>query len=117
MRLDTNRELPVLPGVGYMFRFGKRSLGVVGIPFAGVAGQFAQKYTYRFAFWPMQNIDARLSYKYSKKLSPYVGFRWQSKYFSRAGRSDNDDQILFEDARLFAGTWSRPSKRVQYLLL
>lgn len=101
--IDTNREYPVLPGLGYSFPLSERAFAIVGIPFAGAAGQLTDKTNFQFSFRPLANADARLGYQATKKIEPYVGFKWQSSYFARANRGDSDDRILFEDQRLFAG--------------
>ncbi|MFP6584336.1 MAG: hypothetical protein VCD00_17510 [Candidatus Hydrogenedentota bacterium] len=87
------------------------AFAIVGLPFAGAAGQLSDKLNFQFSFRPLRNANARVGYQATEKIEPYVGFKWQSRYFSRADRDDSDDRILFEDQRLFAGARMAVTKK------
>ena len=104
LAVNTNLQIPVIPGFGYAFPLSENALAVVGFPFLGAAGQLTDKIGFQIVYWPLRNADLNLSYQVTERIRPYTGFKWRGTYFSRAGRADDDDRILLEDMRLFGGT-------------
>jgi len=104
LAVNTNLQIPIIPGFGYAFPLSEHALAVVGFPFLGAAGQLTDKIGFQIVYWPLRNADLGLSYQVTERIRPHVGFKWRGKYFSRAGRADDDDRILLEDMRLFGGT-------------
>ena len=104
LAVNTNLQIPVIPGFGYVFPLSEHALAVVGFPFLGAAGQLTDKLGFQIVYWPLRNANLSVSYQVTERIRPYTGFKWRGIYFSRADRADSDDRILLEDMRLFGGT-------------
>lgn len=104
LAVNTNLQIPVFPGFGYVFPLSKRSLAVVGFPFLGAAGNLTEKLGFQLLYWPLRNADANIGYQVTEHFRPHAGFKWRGQYFSRAGRADSDDRIVLEDKRFFVGS-------------
>ncbi len=103
LAVNTNLQIPVIPGFGYAFPLSEQALAVVGFPFLGAAGQLTDKLGFQIVYWPVRNADLNVNYQVTEWMRPYTGFKWRGQYFSRANRDDSDDRILLEDKRLFGG--------------
>ena len=112
LAVNTNLQIPVIPGIGYAFPLSEQALAVVGFPFLGAAGQLTDKLGFQFVYWPLRNLDLSVNYQVTDRIRPYTGFKWRGQYFSRADRADSDDRILLEDMRLFGGTVFDLTKKI-----
>lgn len=102
--LNTDWELPVVPGIGYQFPVSRRAIAIVGIPVMGAGGQLTDRIGFNVVYWPIRNLQANINFQVTEWARPYLGYRWRGRYFSRADRPDDDDRLLLEDMRAFVGT-------------
>lgn len=114
LAFNSNLDIPVIPGFGYVFPLSEQALAVVGFPFLGAAGQLTDKLGFQIVYWPIRNAEVSVSYQVTDRIRPYTGFKWRGQYFSRAGRDDSDDRILLEDMRLFVGTVFDLNDRISF---
>lgn len=103
LNVDTWREWPVLPGVGYQFPMGRRVLGVVGIPIIGFGGEFTNKLSAEAYYIPVENAHVRLTYAPTERLKTFVAFDWESKTWRRVEREDDDDELELEQKLIKLG--------------
>ncbi|MFP4502039.1 MAG: hypothetical protein ACLFTT_13640 [Candidatus Hydrogenedentota bacterium] len=100
---DTRHDWPVYPGVGYQWQFESGRYLVLGLPFLVAGGPITDRLRFETSYFPIDNVRAALRYEATENITPYLTFAWNSHYFVRAGRDDDDDRLEFEDKRIAAG--------------
>ena len=108
--LNTDGDFPLYPGIGYAFPISHRAYAVVGLPIIATGGQLTDKISFSAMLIP-SSTTARIDYALTDRITPYLGYASQSKYFSRANRDDKDDSIRISDARSFAGSTVKVGER------
>jgi len=102
LNVDTDRDWPVVPGVGYAFPLSRQAYAVVGIPVVAAGGKIGERWEFGAAYIPLRDATASLKYAWTERLKTGVSFDWKSQYFNRADRRDDDDRIELNDKRAAA---------------
>lgn len=100
---DTRHDWPVYPGFGYQWQFESGRYLVLGVPFLVAGGPITERLRFEAAYFPIDTVRAALRYEVTETITPYLTFNWDSHYFARADRHDDDDRLEFEDKRIAAG--------------
>ena len=93
-----------IPGVAYLWQSQPTFRAVLGVPFAMVHWEPAQRWSVDASYFVPRTIRTKLQYKIVRNLNLYAGFAWQNQRYFRAERKDEDDRLFYYDKRVLAGT-------------
>ena len=102
LNINSNRFIPVLPGVAY-HRIRPKYDIVVGIPFLDARFHPTEKLSVKVSYVPINSVYTELSYSVTENTSVFTSFEWREFFFTRADRIDDDAFIEYDEKRLATG--------------
>jgi len=117
LNYSSNREfLPhvPLPGYAYQWSSGRTLQAMLGMPFSWVRWSPIEKLWLQAAYVIPRTVHAKISYEFSQGLEVYGGFDWQNQRWYRAGRTDDDDRVMYYEKKAAVGVQWRASKKVTF---
>lgn len=102
LNINSNRFIPVLPGVAYHRRQPKYDV-VLGIPFVDARFHPTEKLSIKASYVPINAVYTELAYVVAKNTSVFTAFEWREFFFTRADRLDDDAFIEYDEKRLVTG--------------
>ncbi len=101
-----------IPGVAYLWQSERTFRAVLGVPFAMIHWEPAERWSVDAVYFVPRTIRTKLQYEIVQNLSLYAGFAWQNQRYFRAEREDKDDRLFYYDKRILAGTVWRITERI-----
>ena len=102
LNINSNRFIPVLPGVAY-HRIRPKYDAVVGIPFVDARFHPTEKISVKVSYVPINAVYTELSYSVTENTSVFTSFEWREFFFTRANRMDDDVLLEYDEKRLATG--------------
>jgi len=101
-----------MPGVAYLWQSQRSFRAVLGVPFAMVHWEPAERWSVDASYFVPRTIRTKLQYEIAQNLNLYAGFAWQNQRYFRAEREDKDDRLFYYDKRVMAGTLWQITERI-----